>query len=127
MRWTGNCVISEVSRTFRVVPNADPVVYEVATQITSATIQINNAKFYVAVVTLSINDNIKFLHNIKQGFKRTISWNKYRSEITRQPKNNNLDDQLIQHLEILIDCLYFHSKTVIIILKEIHLMSITCH
>ena len=26
-----------------------------------------------------------------QGFKRTISWNKYRSEITRQPKNNNLD------------------------------------
>ena len=29
--------------------------------------------------------------NIKQGFKRTISWNKYRSEITIQPKNNNLD------------------------------------
>ena len=40
---------------------------------------------------MSINDNIKFLENIKQGFKRTISWNKYRSEITTQPKNNNLD------------------------------------
>ena len=26
-----------------------------------------------------------------QVFKRTISWNKYRSEITTQPKNNNLD------------------------------------
>ena len=25
------------------------------------------------------------------GFKRTISWKKYRSEITTQPKNNNLD------------------------------------
>ena len=41
--------------------------------------------------TLSMNDNIKFLENIKQGLKRTISWNKYRSEITTQPKNNNLD------------------------------------
>ena len=28
---------------------------------------------------------------MKQGFKRTISWNKYRSEITTQPKSNNLD------------------------------------
>ena len=28
---------------------------------------------------------------MKQGFKRTISLNKYRSEITAQPKNNDLD------------------------------------
>ena len=34
---------------------------------------------------------IKFLENIKQGFKRTISWNKYRSDITTSTKNNNLD------------------------------------
>ena len=40
---------------------------------------------------MSINDNIKFLENIKQGFTRTISWNKYRPEIATQPKNNNLD------------------------------------
>ena len=40
---------------------------------------------------MSINDDIKFLENIKQGFKRTISWNKYRSEITTQAKNNNSD------------------------------------
>ena len=52
---------------------------------------ITSTKLYVRVVTLSINDNIKFLENIKQGFKTTISWNKYRSEITAQPKNNNLD------------------------------------
>ena len=56
-----------------------------------ATFQINNAKLYVPVVTLSINDNIKFWENIKPGFKRRISWNKYRSEITTQPKKNNLD------------------------------------
>ena len=37
---------------------------------------ITSTKLYVPVVTLSINDNIKFLEKIKQGFKRTISWNK---------------------------------------------------
>ena len=58
---------------------------------TGATFQINNTKLYVPVVILSINDSIKFLENIKQGFKRTISWNKYRSEITTQTKNNDLD------------------------------------
>ena len=38
-----------------------------------------------------INDNFKFLENIKQGFKRTVSRNKYRSEVTTQPKTNKLD------------------------------------
>ena len=47
---------------------------------------ITSTKLYVPVFTLSINGNIKFLENIKQGFKRTISWNNYRSEITAQPK-----------------------------------------
>ena len=47
---------------------------------------ITSTKLYVPVFTLSINGNIKFLENIKQGFKRTISWNNYRSEITTQPK-----------------------------------------
>ena len=51
----------------------------------------NNAKVYVPVVTFSINDNVMFLENIEQGFKRTISWNRHRSGITTQTKNNNLD------------------------------------
>ena len=65
--------------------------YQEATATIRATFQLNNAKLYVPVVTLSISDNIKFLENIKQGFRITISWNKYRSEITTQPKNNTLD------------------------------------
>ena len=47
---------------------------------------ITSTKLYIPVFTLSINGNIKFLENIKQGFKRTICWNNYRSEITAQPK-----------------------------------------
>ena len=62
-----------------------------ATIATSAISQINNAKLYVPVVTLSFNDNIKFFENIKLGFKRTISWDKYRFGITTKLKNNNLD------------------------------------
>ena len=62
-----------------------------ATITTGATFQMNNAKLYVPVVTLSKNDSIKLSENIEQGFKRAISWNKYKSEITTQTKNNNLD------------------------------------
>ena len=39
---------------------------------------------------LAINGNIKFLENMKQGFKRKFSWTKYKSETTIEPKNNNL-------------------------------------
>ena len=42
----------------------------------------------IKLVTFSINGNIKFLENFKQEFQRTISWNKYRSEITTQTKTN---------------------------------------
>ena len=47
--------------------------------------------FYGPEVTLSISDNSKFLQNIKEGFPKKISWNKYRSEIRTQSKNNKYD------------------------------------
>ena len=33
----------------------------------------------------------KFLEQLKTGLKRTIKWSKYRSEISNQTVNNNLD------------------------------------
>ena len=74
LSWSDKCAISEISRTFRAV--SDPPLQQVATATTEATFQINSGKLYVPVVPLLINDNIKFLENMKQGFKRTISWNK---------------------------------------------------
>ena len=68
----------------------DCVLIEHCNNITGVNFMITSTKLYVPVVALSKND-MKFLVNIKQGFKRTISWNKYRSEITTQTKNNNLD------------------------------------
>ena len=32
-----------------------------------------------------------YLEQLKSGFKRTIKWNKYRSQMTIQPQNNNLN------------------------------------
>ena len=47
-------------------PDARSSVQVVAIQTTGATFQINNGLLYVPYVTLSMNDNIKFLENIKQ-------------------------------------------------------------
>ena len=46
---------------------------------------------YVPVVTLSTENDKKLLEQLRTGFKRTIKWNKYRSEMTNQTKNNNLN------------------------------------
>ena len=94
LRWTKNCLISEILRTTPEGGNANanpPIQVVAVTQTTGTTFKINNAKLYFPVVTLSIIDNIKYLENTNKGFKRTISWNKCRSEITIQPKSNNLD------------------------------------
>ena len=52
---------------------------------------INACKLYVPVVTLSKDDEIKLLTNLKSGFKREIIWNKYRSQMTTEAINDNLN------------------------------------
>ena len=56
---------------------------------TSATFKTADTKLYVPVVTLSKNDDDNFLEQLKSGFRRTIKWNKYRSEMTNQTKTNH--------------------------------------
>ena len=58
---------------------------------TGATLTINDCKLYVPAVTLSKDDEIKLLTNLKSGFKREIIWNKYRSQMTTEAVNNNLN------------------------------------
>ena len=41
--------------------------------------------------TLSFEDDNKLLEQLKTGFKRTIKWNKYRSEVSKQTKTSNLN------------------------------------
>ena len=64
LQWLRNCAISEKSRTAAVAadPDANPP--------DQGTSHVFSAKLYVQAVTLSIIDNIKFLENIRQGFKK---------------------------------------------------------
>ena len=56
-----------------------------------AAFKIKACKLYVPVVALSAKNDNKLLEQVKTGFKRTIKWNKYRSEMSNQTKNNNLN------------------------------------
>ena len=56
---------------------------------TGATLSINDCKLYIPAVTLSTDDEIKLLTNLKSGFKKEIIWNKYRSQMTTEAINNN--------------------------------------
>ena len=44
--------------------------------------KIADTKLYVLVVNLSKENVIKLLEQLKSGFKRTIKWNKCRSQMT---------------------------------------------
>ena len=55
----------------------------------NATFAITDTKLYVPVVTLSTQENTKFLQQLKSGFKRVINWNKNLSkpELLAQSKS----------------------------------------
>ena len=45
----------------------------------------------IPIATLSKDDEIKLLTNLESGFKREIKWNKYRSQMSTEAINNNLN------------------------------------
>ena len=73
LNWSANCVI---------------IYTDVANQVYKFTITETN--LYVPAVTLSTQDNAKLLPQLKSGFKRTISWNKYLPKPELLPQNANL-------------------------------------
>ena len=53
--------------------------------------KITDRKLYVPIVTLSNQDNIKLLKQLKSSFIKTISWNKYQSKTTNQTQHRYLN------------------------------------
>ena len=47
--------------------------------------------YIVPVVTLTIQDNVMLLQQLKSGFTHTINWKKYQSKTTTQVANRHLD------------------------------------
>ena len=74
LKWSRNCIIVAGTTNNR-----------------SATFQINRTKLYVPVVTLSTQENIKFVKQVESGFKRTINWNMYLAKTTNQARNRLFD------------------------------------
>ena len=53
--------------------------------------ETTETKLHVSVVTLSTQDNAKLLQILKSGFKRTINWNKYKSNVKTFARNRYLN------------------------------------
>ena len=52
---------------------------------------ITDTKLCIPVLTLSEDNDKKNLEQLISGFKGTVKWNKYRSQMTIQPQNNSLN------------------------------------
>ena len=83
LKWDKNCIKTSLEQRGIGGGNRDNAP-------TGATLAINDRKLYVPAVTLSKDDEIKLLTNLKSGFKREIIWNKYRSQMATEAVNNNL-------------------------------------
>ena len=70
---------------------------------------ITDAKLYVQVVTLSTQDNVKFIQQLQSSFQRTINWNKSKSKTTTQARNQYftcLDDSNFEEVNRLFALSY---------------------
>ena len=91
LTWSENCVLTGITRQAeRVAQRGNPARPAINAP-TNATFQITDTKLYVPVVSLSTENDKKTLEQLRTEFKRTIKWNKCRSEMTNQTKNSNLN------------------------------------
>ena len=91
LTWSEKCVLtSKATRDAAPAQGRNSVVAAV-NKPTNATFKKTDTKLYVPVVTFSTTDDNNFLEQLKSRFKRTITWNTHRSEMTNLTKTNNLN------------------------------------
>ena len=81
-----NCEIELILAWLR-----NPVIISTNVASQNPTFAITETNLYVPIVTLSTQDNAKLLPQLKSGFKRTISWNKYLPNPELLAQNPNLN------------------------------------
>ena len=74
----------------------------------NTTFTITDARLYVPVVTLSIEDNAKMTKLLREGFKRSVYWNKYKV-IPNKIYNRNND------IRELLDASYQGAKRLFVL------------
>ena len=87
LTWSKNCALADITVRAAGNDNAPPAIVA----LTGLESRKTNTNLYIPVVTLSKETDTKLLKQLKSGFIRTIKWNKYRSQMTVQLQNNNLD------------------------------------
>ena len=90
LTWSENYVLTDTTQA-AIRAQGDNPVRPAINAPTNAKFQTTDTKLYVPVVTLSTENDKRLLEKLRTGFKRTIKWNKYRSEMTNQTQNNNLN------------------------------------
>ena len=115
LTWFKNFVLTDKSREADY--GANPRVYKIDNPV-NAKFKITDVKLFVPVVTLSKENDIKLLEQLKAGFKRIIKWNKYRSQMSIQPQNNNLN-YLIDPTFTSLNRLFFLFQEIIIQIADI--------
>ena len=75
LSWNPNCVLTSLAR--------------------ASNFTIIDAKLYVPVVTLSIEDNAKLSKLLSEGFKRPVYWNKYKVIPNKTYNTNNCIRELL--------------------------------
>ena len=91
LTWSEKCVLTSKVTIDAVPAQEENPATAAVDNPTNATFKKEDTKLYVPVVTLSTKNVTNFLEQLKSGFKRTIKWNKYRSEMTNQTKTNHLN------------------------------------
>ena len=86
LTWSKNCALTDV-----IIRAAGGLGLPAIASPTGATFKITGTKLYVPVATLSAENDKKLLEQLKTGFKRTLKWNKHRSEMSNQARNNSLN------------------------------------
>ena len=76
LTWSKNCVLTDM---------------KTATEEDVSVFIYIDTILYLPEVTLSAKDDIRLLEELKTGFKTTVKWNKYISEMTNQTKSYDLN------------------------------------
>ena len=98
LKWIENCILT-------INPDAN--------NINKATFTITDAKFYVPIVTSSIEDNAKLSKLLSEGFKIPIYWNKYK--VIPNKIVNIANNRGEYHLRELLDSSYEGVKRLFVL------------
>ena len=84
LSWYEKCLLTSIATRNQITDDNDPpnITAVGINNPTNAIFKVTDCKLYVPVVTLSSEKDNELLNQLRSGFKRTIPWNKYMSQMS---------------------------------------------